>query len=240
MNKIKQQLWDEYKYRIELHAHTSPVSPCAECSPEEVVEAYYKKGYDAIVITNHYANFLMMEESQKEAVDRYLVDYNRAKTKGDECGLTVILGVEYRFAESQNDFLIYGVDREILETLYDYRNVEIEDFKKEVTFPDSVMIQAHPFRNGNSPCDPSLIDGIETFNMHPGHNANIGFAVRHAYENNIPIMTAGSDFHHKGERHECVSALRTKVLPRDSFELAQILKSGDYILEIGENSLVLP
>ena len=54
------------------------------------------------------------------------------------------------------------------------------------------------------------------------------------------IKTAGSDFHHKGKGHEGVSALRTKTLPKDSFELAKILKSGDYLFEIGGDSIVLP
>ena len=51
-------------------------------------------------------------------------------------------------------------------------------------------------------------------------------------------MTAGSDFHHDGG--EGMAALRTKVMPRDSYELADILRNGDYALEIAENSVILP
>ena len=54
------------------------------------------------------------------------------------------------------------------------------------------------------------------------------------------FVTAGSDFHHKNLGHEAVSAIRTKDLPKDSYELAKILKSGDYALEIGEDAIVLP
>lgn len=32
--------------------------------------------------------------------------------------------------------------------------------------------------------------------------------------------------------------MRTTVLPKDSFELAQIMKSGDYLLEIGNNIIL--
>ena len=32
-------------------------------------------------------------------------------------------------------------------------------------------------------------------------------------------------------------ALRTKTLPEDSFELADILKSRDYVIEIGGNMI---
>ena len=88
-------------------------------------------------------------------------------------------------------------------------------------------------------CNPELLDGAETFNLHPGHNSRIGIAVRYAAENGLKITTAGSDFHHPDRGHEAVSALRTKDLPKDSFHLAKILKSGDYIFEVGENNIVL-
>ena len=95
-------------------------------------------------------------------------------------------------------------------------------------------------RNGMEQVNPELLDGMETFNMHPGHNASIGKVVKYAKENNLKITTAGGDYHHKNRGHEGVSAIRTKVLPADSFELAEVLKSGDYLFEVGGNALVLP
>ena len=88
--------------------------------------------------------------------------------------------------------------------------------------------------------DASLLDGAETFNMHPGHNAAIGLSVKYAKENGLTITTAGSDFHHLNVKHEGVSALRTRTLPKDSFELAELLKQGDYLFEIGGEAIVLP
>ena len=52
------------------------------------------------------------------------------------------------------------------------------------------------------------------------------------------IKIAGGDCHGMGDQG--LAALRTRVLPEDSFELAAILKSGDYVFEIGGNSLWLP
>ena len=48
-----QEVNKQYPYKIELHAHTSPVSACAHVSPAETVRRYAKKGVDALVITNH-------------------------------------------------------------------------------------------------------------------------------------------------------------------------------------------
>ena len=51
---FKEQLKQRYPYRIELHAHTKPVSPCGEMLPEQLVQAYADAGFHAVVITNHF------------------------------------------------------------------------------------------------------------------------------------------------------------------------------------------
>lgn len=243
---LKQQLEKEYPFRIELHAHTKPQSWCGEALPEELAEIYAKKGYDGIVVTNHFMGLCddkeyMPGETKEEQLEFYLSGYEKAKKAGEKLGLKVYLGLEIRFSkENYNDYLIYGVDEEIASLCYDNFREDLAYFRENVKLPKSVFIQAHPFRNGVSPADPKLLDGVETFNMHPGHNQRNSFTCRFAKENNIKIRTAGSDFHHLNQRHEGVSALRTKVLPTDSFHLAEILKSGDYLFEIGETALILP
>lgn len=237
---MKEKLLEEYKYRTELHAHTSPISPCSQISPQEMARTYYEKGFNAIVITNHFFAELTQGYTKEEFLNRYIGNFEETQKEAKKYNLSVILGAELRFNENNNDYLIYGVDKDILSACYDYFDKGLEAFRREVELPESVFIQAHPFRNGIEMCNPDLLDGMENFNMHPGHNSRIGIAVRYAKENGIKIATAGSDFHHPDRGHEAVCALRTKVLPKDGFSLAQILKSGDYIFEIGENSLVLP
>ena len=233
---VKQMLSATYRYRIELHAHTHPVSGCSEVSPEELVEIYNKKRYDGIVVTNHFK----LQNGEKDAVlNGYMADYEAAKLAGEKCGMKVILGAEIKFTENSSEYLMYGVNREVLSVCYDYLDKGVEIFRREVRLPESVFIQAHPFRNGMVLCNPEILDGIETFNMHPHHNSRVGVAARYAAESGVDIKIAGSDFHHPNIGHEAVSALRCKTLPADSFELAQLLKKGDYIFEIGENSLVI-
>ncbi|MBO5060745.1 MAG: PHP domain-containing protein [Clostridia bacterium] len=244
--EIKSQLINTYKYRIEMHAHTNPVSPCGEASPARLVKIYAELGYDAVCITNHFFKGLFDNEpiyqnlSKEEKIDRYIADYEEAKLAGKELGITVILGAELRFIENNNDYLIFGVDKDILLSIYDYLDNTAEYFRRNKKLPESIFIQAHPFRDGCTLLDPTLLDGIETFNSHIFHNSKIPLAVKAAKQNNVDITIAGSDFHHPNTGNEGAAALRTKALPKDSFELTKILKNRDYILEIGENAIVLP
>ena len=48
---VKEQLQKQYPYKIEMHAHTSPCSPCGTVTPDELVNIYSKLGYDAVVLT---------------------------------------------------------------------------------------------------------------------------------------------------------------------------------------------
>lgn len=238
--KFKEELKGLYPYRIELHAHTEIISPCSQISPKEMAETYHKKGYHAIAITNHFIDWILKDRTKEDAINWYISGYEETKKEAEKYGIKVYLGLELRFTENHNDYLLYGVDREIISTCYDYLHEGIEKFRKKVNLPKSVFIQAHPFRDGIESVNPDLLDGMETFNMHPGHNSRISLATRYAKENNLAIKTVGSDFHHPNKGHEAVSALRTKVLPEDSFQLAELLKSGDYIFEIGEDSFILP
>ena len=234
---IKNTIQEQYPFRIELHAHTNPVSRCSEIPPEELVRTYAGLGFHGVVITNHFIPE-MPGNDQQETLDRYFSDYENACKAGEKYGISVYLGAEIRFSENFNDYLLYGVDRQILRTALSYFEKGVEAYRKEVSLSNSVFLQAHPFRNGMELCDPALLDGMECLNMHPGHNSRVSMATRYAYEQNLTIKTAGTDFHHP--THEGLSALRTKTLPADSFELAKLLKSGDFVFEVGDHSFWIP
>ena len=237
--KIKAQIFARYPYRIELHAHTTPASVCSDITPKVLVETYKKLGYDAVVVANHFVHG-SKGETAKENVDILMHDYEQTKKYGDELGIKVYLGAEIRFWENSNDYLIFGITEEMLTEIYELLPYGVEKFRKNYSMPDSLFIQAHPMRNGMEVVDPALLDGMEVFNMHPHHNSRVGLASVYARENHIPIIIAGSDFHHPNKKHEGVAALLTERLPEDSFDLAKLIKDGDYLLEVGQSSIVIP
>ena len=241
VSEFRDKIIGEYKHKIEMHAHTKPMSSCSSVDSAELVKLYHQKGYDGVVIANHFSNYSLnkMQGFDKEAyIDAFLENVAEAEKAAEKYGMTVYLGCELRFDENDNDYLIYGVDRDILYKCYYYMDKDISAFRREVSLPQSVFIQAHPFRGTVNLVDPSLLDGMEMLNMHPWFNQIPSKTIQYTYENNLKIKTAGSDFH--APDHVAGSALRAKFIPKDSFELAELLRSGDYVLEIGENVIVLP
>lgn len=226
----------DYKYRIELHAHTSPCSGCSSVKAARMPHVQKENGVDAVVITNHLSDGRSEGfASSKEYAEYYLADYREAKKVGDEIGVNVILGSEVYF-EGEFDQLVYGISEDDIEKLAEYAKGTYADFYKDFKSDDNVIVQAHPFRPGVKRMPIDLQDGIEVFNLHPGHNSGVGVAAKYAKQNNLPIITCGSDFH--DEPHQAMALLRTKTLPKDSFELAKILQSRDYLFEISGNIVV--
>ncbi len=235
IEKIKQTLAEQYPFRIEMHAHSSPASPCADATAEELIDIYHNAGYHALVLTNHFVSFLENERT----VEEYLQDYFRAEKQAEKYGMKVYLGAELRFDEYSNDYLLYGVNQDILETAKGYFEKGLECYYTEAKPKESVLIQAHPFRNNMTLIDARFVDGYETFNMHTGHNPRTADAICRAKTSGKSVVTIGTDFHHPN-RQRPSGALRVRELPKDSFALAQLLKSGDYLFEAEDKTLILP
>ena len=72
--------------------------------------------------------------------------------------------------------------------------------------------------------------------MHPNHNSRVALAAKYAREHGL-IPTVGSDFHHIG--HEGVSALLTKTEIKTSGDIVRVLRSRDYLFEIGGSVLLI-
>lgn len=227
--KTAQELNKYYKYRIELHSHTSPVSPCSQVKPTDVVRIFRDAGYDGIAVTNHFFPGLLSMNAD-EYVEAYKKDFFEAVEEGERIGIKVYQGAELRFLnENNNDYLLFGYDFRQLKEIHDYLNGDLATFVSDFKTEDMLLVQAHPFRNGMFRADPKLLDAIEAFNVHPSHNSRIAQAAKYAAENK-KIMTVGTDYHHIG--HDGLSATRTHELPENTQELVKVLKSGDFIIEI--------
>lgn len=225
---------DEYKYRIEMHAHTSPFSGCSDVTPEEMVKKYKDIGFDGVVITNHFVSWYRGRFGTYEDMAKAYVDeFRKTKELGDAVGLKVIFGMEISM---ELDHLVYGIDEDYPFVAIKYLDGEFEDFYKEQKDDTKVILHAHPFRGDADEDVPEAVDGIEIFNLHGDANNRISIAADFARKHNYSIASCGTDFHY--DPYCGMVCLRTRVLPEDSFELAKILKSGDYMFEISGNVIV--
>lgn len=218
----------KYKFKTEAHAHTKPASRCSEIIPSEMARIYKELGYDSVVISNHFM--------KGYSTDAFLTDFYETEKEMKKLGMSAILGMEIRFSDvNNNDYLVYGIDENDVYKATEFFGSTIEEFYKGFKNERNVILQAHPFREGMVLADKNSIDGIEVYNMHPGHNSKVGFAARYAKENPEFIISGGTDYHHPG--HEGMCGILTKKKITDSFMFADILKKKDFLIEIGDTKV---
>ena len=216
----------------ELHTHTYEVSYCSNISAKELVEKHIEKGYTGIVVTDHYTKdyFSSLGNlSLKEQVDEYLRGYRLAKkTAGDD--LIVLLGMEIRFPENMNDYLVFGVDEDFLYDNLELYNLGYVKFKKLCDEKGYILIQAHPFRAGMVRANTKYLHGIEVHNGHPWHDSRNELALEFANDNNVEIHTYGSDVHNL--EHIGTGSVITEFNIQNSNDLLTVLKNNSFSLKI--------
>ena len=236
---MKATILKEYKYTTELHCHTFPASGCSHLSASELVALYKEMGVATIVLTNHYYQHLYTDRAQlrvkEEAVQEYIRCYRDLQQCAQAEGIACILGMEIRFAENENDYLLYGISEADVAPLFDSLGGDLKTFCSQYKKDTMLLYQAHPFRNKMIPADPDYLDGIEVFNMHPGSNSRVIAAREYAQTYNLP-MIGGSDCHQTDHVGGCL--LRTKERIKTPEQLVSVLKNGDYVLDI-RGSIVL-
>lgn len=213
-------------YKYELHCHTQGVSDCGRVNPKEIAQLYIEKGYDGIVVTDHYSPLTFYKKNlfnpQKYA-DFYLSGYRTMKEyAGDK--LTVLLGMELRHYLTANDYLIYGIDEDFI---YDGGNMMLMWEKQAYQYCKAhgvLMFQAHPFRVGIRRCNPDYIDGVEVYNGKTDRARNEQ-AFKWAQENG-KLMCSGSDFHTLA--HLARGGIITDRKITSNADLLEVLKSQEF------------
>ena len=233
---MKENLFKEYKFKTELHAHTLPVSLCSEFYADGLIEKYKSIGVDTVVLTNHFTPVHIAGISKEEALLRYTDCFSELKKCAEENGMNAIFGIELRFTENINDYLVYGTNENEMSEIYDYIDKGIDCFYREFKKDTNLIFQAHPFRDGMTRINPESIDGVEVFNMHPNHNSRVAKAASYAKEHGL-LVSGGTDFHHPG--HEGCCLIRTKTRLETPYDAVNALKNKDFIFDIFDN-IVLP
>ena len=185
-------------YRYDLHVHTRESSPCGRVPARRVAELYHEIGYAGIAITDHYTEGFFSgpigRRPWEERIERFLAGYRAAAERGRELGLRVFLGLELRFVNDTNDYLVYGADEEFLKAHPELTALGLERFRELAAGKGLLVYQAHPFRPEVKPADPRLLDGVEVYNGNPRHDSRNHLALQFARAHGLR-MISGSDFH---------------------------------------------
>lgn len=186
--------------KIDLHVHTSEISPCGKVPAREMMRMYKENGYDLVILTDHLfpgLNTLPQDGSYAEKAEKWLEGYRTAKNEGDKIGLKVLLGGEARLCSYGNeDFLVYGLKEEDIEWCMELLDTaqSIAEMSEKMRGKGLFFVQAHPFRPGLRAQDTALLDGVEAFNGNPRHNSSNHLARAHANSGDL-VMLSGSDAH---------------------------------------------
>lgn len=214
-------------YFTELHAHTKETSPCSHITARELVHKYKELGYSTLVITDHYTDKLLTSEKPEVVVERFLEGYNIALTIGHKVGVNVLLGMEIRFTNEKEDYLVYGITREFLLNNYNICKKSIVELRKKLDESSSqyFISQAHP---GRSICKyPKLLDSIEVFNA-MNHDSKMNtIAEIYSKEYNL-LPTSGTDCH--SEKIIAKGGISTKEMITTMDKLIDTLKKQKYTL----------
>ncbi len=209
-------------FTIDLHVHTSPASPCASSSVDEMIAEAKRIGLDGICLTDHNHSWDPEEIEALRKKHRFLV------LGGNE--ITTV----------QGDMVVFGLDEDIQGI------IALKDLAEKVAAADGFMIAAHPFRGflavsgdklgldvDRAVARPmfSLVDGVETLNSKVTENEN-RFCGQVAEALKLPV-TGGSDAHLDGEVG--VYATRFSKIIKSEDDLMAALRAGDGVPVVYRN-----
>ena len=220
-------------YKYELHAHTAECDKFARVSGAEMVKMYRDAGYSGIVITDHYFSLFFewfKDEldfyDHKKIMDRFLKGYYSARNEGEKTGFSVICGAEVRFDNTVNDYLVYGLEENDFYNLPILNRLRSIDELICVLPENTLVVQAHPFRDNMTVCNPAPIFGIEVYN---GGTEKFRNEMAKIYANHYgKAVISGSDFHAK--EHLARGGIITEHKICTPNDLTSILQSGDYLI----------
>ncbi len=236
MKDFLKELNEKYKYKTELHFHTSGVSGCSSVAPEIAVRQFAEADYSTLVITNHFDFGVINDDAElKDVIDLHEREFEIARSEGEKHGVTVIFASELRFPGDINDFLFYGPDADFYRTFEINKTRSLKDFVNNYKTENSLIYQAHPFRNGITLAPCGLLDGIEVYNLNIRHNSRVGVAARYAEEKHL-LAICGSDYHHADDGQLC--ALLTENPIRTGDELVDVLRKK-CVWKMGCSTLIM-
>lgn len=190
---------------IDLHTHTTPLSPCSYLTPEELIQRAKESGLDGICLTEHDKVW------SAETVARL----------GEEHDFLVLRGMEV--TTNTGHVLVFGLDE------YSKELANVRRLREVVNSVGGAMILAHPARHRLIDIThedfPTMFDAIEILN---GGDSAWGTASAQNTADRLGLKgTGGSDSHSLRE-----IGLRATEFPgiiRDEKDLIEALKGNGYL-----------
>lgn len=230
---------ERYRYRYEMHCHTSWCSACAHNSPQEMAQAYYNAGYAGMVITDHFLRGNTAVDRSlpwEEKMKRYYAAFEAARdwAQANAPDFHVLFGLEHAYGDGK-EVLTYGID---LPFLLEHLNLHLYSLKEYAGFVHEAggfLSMAHPFRhapyiNPDVKPQPQYLDGAEVFNFYNSgedNKAAAEFADKHGL-----LPTSGGDEHRADGGAIGMAGVAFKEPVSTGQELVAALKSADYRLVI--------
>jgi len=202
--------------KIDMHVHTSGLSPDSTLDPEEAIQVAMGLGLDGICFTEHDRAWELSPVCELSA------KYN----------FPVFRGVEVMVKEG-GEILVFGLNRNFTTV------IDIKTLRQMAVDANAFMIAAHPFRG--YPCHAltdfdkaselvlkrpvfDKVDGLEGFNGRNMEGNNV-FACQLARILSLPI-SGGSDAHARNELGKCVTIFENDI--RSEADLMKELKAGRF------------
>jgi hypothetical protein len=212
---------------IDMHAHSSGISPCCLLPYDKIIETSLATGINGIVLTNHYQKSYAKDGNYLAFAKRYTSEYKLAKAYGEKVGFKVFFGVEITMEKyGGTHLLVYGITESFIEenpTLFDLTLQELYTLVKKV---GGIVVQAHPYRRVKNLLDVKYLDGVEV-NCHPLYlNSYFEDMLKIATDNNL-LLTCGGDYHADTPRSHCGMYLPDTVT--DGISLGEYIKNTNRV-----------
>ena len=224
-------------FKTETHLHTAETSPCGKVSASEMVKQYHDAGYKTLFISDHfYRKYFdaLGSLSWEEKVEQFLFGYEMAKVVGESLGMNIIPAAELRLDGSDNDYLLYGVDKAFLISLSKALNMSIKNFYTYAKERGVTVIQAHPLRDHKCTPTPEFVDGFEVHNGNPRHE-NFTDKVMELAKEHKKLMTGGSDAHRPQDVG--TSGIMSEKEICTAKDYIDVLLEGNFTIIKGEDEL---
>ena len=123
---------------IDLHAHSSKISPCCAVSYKQALEQTLQYGMDGVALTNHYQKSYIPAGRMDEFIEDYIAEFYAAEQYGKEIGCKVYFGIEVTTERYPRvHMLIYGVAPDFLRQhpyVFDYTQKQLYELVKAICY----------------------------------------------------------------------------------------------------------